>query len=337
MISENITTKIVPNILIVDDNPSNIFAMKNLLEDLKINMYEASSGNEALQLLTQHEFALVLLDVQMPEIDGFETAELMRKNKHTKDIPIIFVTALSREEQYIRKGLQVGAVDYLLKPLDPIILTSKVSVFLAYYIQKKTMEDLVLQLSKSKKILATENDDLDILANTDALTGLSNRLSFEKALKLTIEFSTKYNEKFALLFLDLDNFKSANDTFGHDCGDFILRETSNRLRIGLRRNDTVNTEDLTLSIFRLGGDEFTVILKNVDDTAHAITVAKRIIKLIDEPFIFHNEKIQIGVTIGIACFPSEGTTVELLIKSADEAMYHAKSKGKNTYYCVNVQ
>src|SRR5260221_7173594 len=158
MLDNSTYTKIIPNILIVDDNPSNIFAMKNLLDNLKINIYEASSGNEALQLLTQHEFALVLLDVQMPEIDGFETAELMRKNKHTKDIPNIFVTALSKEEQYIRKGLQVGAVDYLLKPLDPIILASKVSVFVAYYIQKKTMESLVSQLNDSKKILSSKNE-----------------------------------------------------------------------------------------------------------------------------------------------------------------------------------
>src|SRR5437870_1376341 len=98
--------EIKPNILIVDDNPHNLFAMKDSLEKMFLNLYEARSGMEALNLVTQHEFALVLIDVQMPEMDGFETAALMRMNKATKNIPVIFITAISKEEKYIKKGLE---------------------------------------------------------------------------------------------------------------------------------------------------------------------------------------------------------------------------------------
>ena len=148
-------------ILIVDDRQENLFVLENLLEDLDLNIVKAASGNEALSLMLEYDFALVLLDVQMPEMDGFETAELMRGNKRTRIVPIIFLTALSKEQKHIFKGYEKGAVDYLFKPFDPDILKSKVKIFLELHKQKKTLEktsndlkETVAELRKAnKKIL----------------------------------------------------------------------------------------------------------------------------------------------------------------------------------------
>ncbi|HDP99688.1 MAG TPA: response regulator, partial [bacterium] len=134
------------NILLVDDKPENLLALETILDDENVELFKANSGNQALALILEHDFALTLLDVQMPNMDGFETAELMRGNKKTRHIPIIFVTAINKEQKYIFKGYEAGAVDYLFKPLEPEILKSKVKVFLDLYNQKKLIKKQALEL-----------------------------------------------------------------------------------------------------------------------------------------------------------------------------------------------
>jgi len=325
-----------PRILIVDDNPNNVFAIKSLLESMSLELYEAHSGNEALNLLLQHEFALVLMDVQMPGIDGFETAELMRSNRRTKQVPIIFVTAISKDEHYIKKGLQMGAVDYLFKPLDSVILQSKVAVFINYYTQKKTMERLVSQLNSSQEILAGKNQSLSQLAHTDVLTGLENRLNFEELLDKMIKFSKRYNKVFALMFLDLDNFKQVNDTFGHEGGDLLLKEVADRLISVVRAGDIIYQGGAKFSISRLGGDEFAILLEDINNRDFIGDIAKRIIASLAKPFSINHKNVHIGVSIGIAYFPEAGDTPEALSKNADIAMYRAKNAGKNCYQYFSV-
>ncbi len=129
------------NILIVDDRPENLLVLESVLENMNCNIIKALSGNQALSLMLDYDFALVLLDVQMPDMDGFETAELMRSSARTRYIPVIFVTAISKEQKCIFKGYEVGAVDYLFKPIEPVILQSKVRVFIDLYNQKKIVEE----------------------------------------------------------------------------------------------------------------------------------------------------------------------------------------------------
>lgn len=129
------------DVLVVDDRPENLMAMESLLQSDELNVVKASSGDEALNLVRKHDFALVLMDVQMPEMDGFETAELIRGRKKTRHLPIIFVTAISKEQTHVFKGYESGAVDYLFMPLDPLILKSKVSIFVQLYQQRKDLED----------------------------------------------------------------------------------------------------------------------------------------------------------------------------------------------------
>ncbi|MDF1780384.1 MAG: response regulator [Alcanivoracaceae bacterium] len=131
---------IIQNVLLVDDQPANLVSLEAILEADNRVLIKANSGQEGLKVLLKEDVSLVLLDVQMPGMDGFEMAELMRARKDTQTIPIIFVTAISKEKQYVFKGYQVGAVDYLFKPLDPVILQSKVNFFLQLDRQRRELQ-----------------------------------------------------------------------------------------------------------------------------------------------------------------------------------------------------
>ncbi|MBT6046326.1 MAG: diguanylate cyclase [Candidatus Scalindua sp.] len=148
------------NILIVDDKPANLLALRKILAKPELNIIEASTGNDALALVLEHDFALILLDVQMPDMDGFEVAEIMRGNEETKHIPIIFVTAISKEQKYIFEGYDKGAVDYLFKPLDPDILQSKVNIFLELHGQKVVLKETNTELKKANERILEQQEAL---------------------------------------------------------------------------------------------------------------------------------------------------------------------------------
>lgn len=151
------------NILLIDDRPENLLALENLLESHDLNIFKALSGNEALSLVLEHDFALVLLDVQMPEMDGFEIARLMRGNSKTKNIPIIFITAISKDEEYVFKGYGSGAVDYLYKPIIPEILKGKVKVFCELYRQKAIIKQQLKENEEKNEILKKQLDEIKTL------------------------------------------------------------------------------------------------------------------------------------------------------------------------------
>lgn len=297
------------NILIVDDRHENIMALEKVLKRPDLNIMKATSGNDALAMVLEYDFALVLLDVQMPDMDGFETAELMRENRETGQIPIIFVTAISKEEKHIFKGYESGAVDYLFKPIDTEILNSKVSIFLELGNQKRLIE-------KQAKVMQEQ-------AQFDLLTGLPNRTLFTDRFNQTLSEAKRNNGKFALLFLDLDRFKNVNDALGHDAGDLLLKEAATRLKSCVRRSSD--------TVARLGGDEFTTILTcNITSNSAAI-VAQKIIDAIAQPFNLNGIECTVGVSIGISLYPSDSDNVESLMKDADIAMYQAKNSGRNNY------
>lgn len=151
------TQDVKPNILIVDDRKENLLATEKVLKPLNAAIFKASSGNEALSLLLRHRFAVVLLDVQMPEMDGFETAMLMQEHESMHGVPIIFVTAISKEEKYASRAAEIGAVDYIFKPINPDILKSKVKVYLDLYVQRE-------QILKLNAVLSQSNEELERFA-----------------------------------------------------------------------------------------------------------------------------------------------------------------------------
>ena len=183
---------------------------------------------------------------------------------------------------------------------------------------KKFIGGISLDITKQKDF----ETKLNFLAHYDTLTSLPNRILFQDRLKHAIAYSKRYGKKIALMFLDLDNFKTVNDTLGHDYGDLLLVEISKRLKNSLREQDTVS---------RLGGDEFTIILEGIRDDVYTSVVAQKIIDVISQPLKLKDKTVYVGVSIGISIYPDDGRNMEELIKNADMAMYKAKESGKNNF------
>ena len=316
------------NILIVDDRPDNLLVLESLLENMHCNIIKATSGNEALSLMLDYDFALVLLDVQMPEMDGFETAELMRINGRTRYIPIIFVTAISKDQKCIFKGYEVGAVDYLFKPIEPLILVSKVKVFIELYKQKKLIEEQskLLELRiKELSELRDANYKLENLTICDGLTGISNRRHFDQYLETSWKSSMRSSKPLSLIMADIDYFKAYNDNYGHLKGDDCLVKVAKTMVSSINR-------PLDL-VARYGGEEFAIILPETDMTGAAI-VAEEIRKNIEALTITHEHSTiapYITLSLGVATIiPPHSSSIEEFINRADKALYKAKSSGRNT-------
>jgi diguanylate cyclase (GGDEF)-like protein len=319
------------HVLIVDDKPENLLVLENLLEGPDLKIIKATSGNVALGLLLEHDFALILLDVQMPEMDGFEVAELMRKSEKTKNIPIIFVTALSKEQKFIFKGYEVGAVDYLFKPIEPNILRSKVRIFLELYRQKRQLQEQALELEKkileitqAQRELEDLNHLLQDLSSLDGLTGILNRRRFDEVLEMEWKRAARSRTNLSLIMIDIDCFKLYNDSYGHLEGDECLKKVAEALGGNLRRAGDV--------LARYGGEEFAVIMPETDDEG-AEVVAERLRLSIQEAGIPHDKSPVIDyvtVSLGTATvIPGTETSPKALIAAADKALYQAKQEGRN--------
>jgi diguanylate cyclase (GGDEF)-like protein len=305
--------KNIAKILIVDDKKENLMALEAILETSPLNIFTALSGNTALGLMLEHDFAVVIMDVQMPDMDGFETAELMRKSEKTKFIPIIFVTAFSKDETYIFKGYETGAVDYLFKHVDPVILKSKVNVF--------------LELDKKKNELQEKNKMLEEISIRDGLTGLYNHRHFQNVLKHEFAMVRRNSSDLSCFMIDLDFFKEVNDTFGHTFGDFVLKRFAKLLKKAVRETDI---------LARYGGEEFALLLPHTS-LEGALVVAEKIRKKAEE-CIYESEghKKRVTASVGVASYrthhPSSSSE---LVAFADKALYRAKADGRNRVRIYN--
>ena len=315
----------VVDILIVDDKQENLISLEALLEDNPaLNIVKASSGNEALQKMLEYEFALILLDVKMPDMDGFEIANLMRENEKTRHIPIVFVTANDNEPQTVVEGYESGAIDFLFKPIDPRILKNKISVFMELYLQKKIINQKVIELEKVKNKLEDANDCLTKLSHTDELTKLANRRRFNEFYYWEWKRMLRDNESISIIMMDIDYFKNYNDKYGHQEGDNCLVQVAKALCTVLNR-----ANDL---IARYGGEEFIVVLSKTNYNG-AVYIAESILKEINSLNIEHSESSvsdHVTISIGVATIiPTIDMNPDMLVKIADEQLYLAKSSGRN--------
>lgn len=333
------------NVLIVDDSKVIRSAIREILELGNIQVTEASNGKDALELVYNNVPDLVLLDVVMPGMDGISVLKTLRKSYSKLQLPVILVTSLGSSSEIVQ-ALDFGANDYVTKPVDFDVLWARVSNQL---MQKQTAEYLRLaqnnlekqikqrtaelntsnqQLKKEIEVRLLAEGQLQKQASYDELTGLPNRSLAKDRLYQTILKSKRHHLQPCLAFLDLDNFKYINDTFGHAAGDELLREASRRLTECARESDTVA---------RLGGDEFLLILEDdrTDREQQRETgirhIGERIIESFLKPFVIEGRELNVTASLGFAIYPKDGDDSNKLMRHADVAMYRSKNEGKNTF------
>ena len=315
------------NILIVDNNSDYLHILQNYLETDDCKIFMTRSGNEALNLMRRYEFALVLLDDLIPKMNGFEIAERMRASERTKSIPIIFITANSLDHWSVFKGFESGAVDYILKPIKPVILRSKVRIFLDLYQQKKLLEiQAELLESKVSELLELKeaNCHLESISSLDGLTGIPNRRTFDQFIGMGWKNALREQQPLSLIMADIDNFKSYNDNYGHPQGDDCLVLVAKSLVSCIKRpNDLVA---------RYGGEEFIALLPNTDKKG-ALLVAERMRRSIEKLAIKHDQSQvadRVTISLGVAeLVPQPFDSIADFIIIADNALYAAKHEGRN--------
>jgi diguanylate cyclase (GGDEF)-like protein len=283
-------------VLVVDDDPDKRTLLMVALQMAGYEVRTANDGEEGLSAMESYQPDLLITDVMMPKMDGYELARRVRANPLTRFVPIIIQTAARNDAQDHRRGSEVGALGYITDPTDIDLLLARARTLLDF-----------------KRYLDTCEEE----AFTDHLTGLANRRRFERQLDREVSRTLRYSRPFCLLLLDIDNFKEVNDTYGHDAGDEAIRRLSLTLQAGTRGIDLAA---------RIGGEEFAVILPETEfeggvDVAERLRVA---IKETEIPIVG-----RITASFGVGEFPLCAATGRELVTLADGALYEAKRQGRD--------
>lgn len=290
-----------PRVLIVDDQAANVRVMGEALGSAYDVLF-ATSGAKALEIAAASPLDLILLDVVMPELDGFEVCRRLKGDPRTSDIPVIFVTAREEASEEAR-GFELGGVDYITKPIRPAIVRARVQTH--------------LELKRSRDLLAT-------MATIDGLTGIANRRRFDAALEDEWKRAARTSSWFTLALLDVDHFKNFNDSYGHGRGDECLRGVAKAVAGVARRPG-----DLAA---RYGGEEFAIVLPQTDAAA-AHGLLARVLRAVEALAIAHGASScadHVTVSIGaVSAIASEGETTAALLADTDRLLYEAKSNGRN--------
>ncbi|RKY75718.1 diguanylate cyclase response regulator [candidate division KSB1 bacterium] len=309
-----IPTKKEAKILVVDDIAINLELQKAYLTAAGYKVIEAKSGQEALQKVRDEKPDLILLDVMMPKMSGYEVCKILKNDPETQFIPIIMVTALTSVEDKIR-GIEAGADDFISRPFNKTELMARVKSLLRI----KFLQD---QLHQRMQELSEARERLQQLAITDGLTGLFNYRYFREQLEHEINRAERHNLNVSLVMMDIDFFKYYNDRNGHLAGDEVLKHIANILCSNVRKIDIAA---------RYGGEEFALILPETDKNS-AVIVAEKIRKLIEDDPIPHEERQPNGkltISMGVSNFPDDSRTAKGLIEIADRRLYNAKQAGRN--------
>ena len=333
-------------ILIVDDVADNRAILLRRFQRHGFEVAEADSGLKALELIDSQEFDLVLLDVMMPGIDGVETLRRIRSQKSASMLPVIMVTAKAESENIV-ESLGLGANDYVTKPVDFAVALARANTQIGRRraelkalaaaealtkandnLEKNVADRTELLLGLYQKLRAEiavreEADARSLyLAYHDSLTGLSNRLLFKDQLERALQDFRETPYPVAVLFVDLDGFKSVNDTLGHSIGDQLLKSVAIRIRDILPEN---------ARLARFGGDEFAVLQTSAEQPSAAIQLAQDIIEAVGRPSFIEGCDVTVSASVGIAVAQADSMTAENFLRSADIAMYGAKAKGPGNY------
>lgn len=317
-------------ILIVDDNPNNLEVIFNILTQSGFEIAVAVNGESALEQVKEDPPDLILLDILMPGINGFETCKHLKSDPLTHDIPIIFMTALDDVVDKV-KGLSLGAVDYISKPFAEEEVLARVRVHLKLRSLMKALEAQNIRLKQEIKqrelaeaAMHKAIHELERFASIDALTEVANRRRFDLYLDQEWQRMEREQRSLSLIVCDIDYFKDYNDTYGHLAGDFCLHTIAQAINRALKR-----PSDL---VARFGGEEFAVILPDTDIDG-AVFVAERIRESVQKLQIVHIQSSVsefVTLSLGVASlFPSAEVSSQVLIDLADRALYTAKREGRN--------
>jgi two-component system, cell cycle response regulator len=300
-------------ILVVDDNEDNIELLRARLEARGYLVEEATDGEMALEKVASNPPDLILLDVMMPLLDGFEVVKRLKSNSRLPFIPVIMQTALDSTDNKV-EGLDAGADDYITKPINFRELEARVKALLR-------IKALQQDLTERERELQEMNDRLLHMSRTDGLTGVDNRRYIEERLSEIFAHSDRLNEPVSCVMCDIDHFKSVNDSHGHQAGDSVLRAFADLLKEEIREIDRIG---------RYGGEEFLLILPGTVLDA-GVTLAERVRQKVENHiFRFDGGTVRRTVSCGVAAWPHPRIDdQDDLIKAADDALYVAKETGRN--------
>ncbi|MGB7412583.1 MAG: EAL domain-containing protein [Thermosynechococcaceae cyanobacterium] len=327
-------------ILIVDDRPDNLRLLHAMLTQAGYDVRRAINGATALMGVRAILPDLILLDINMPDMDGYEVCRQLKQDPGTRDIPVIFLSALDEGLDKV-KAFSAGGVDYVTKPFEVMEVLARIENHLQLrramaqveHLNTK-LEDRVLertsQLQAAKHDLEQEaierrkaQDRLAHMAWHDHLTDLPNRAWFMKVLQQALQRAQQdASYRFAVLFLDCDRFKIVNDSLGHLMGDKLLVQFAQRL---------TTCVPATTTLARFGGDEFTLLLKNTADAEGAIALVQILLEALTQPFFIDQQELFIGASVGIVMGSSAYEEPEALLRDADIAMYKAKTLWQKRY------
>ncbi len=289
------------SVLIIDDSKAIRDTVREHLQMVSLfeNYYEAGDGSEGFKIMLKNKIDIVICDIVMPGITGFQFLALKGSKPEFEDIPVIMLTAEESVDHKVR-GLEQGASDYVTKPFDPAELIARVKVQLKI----KSLQDRLREL-----------------AITDGLTRTFNRRYLIELMKKEFYRAKRNKTNLSFILLDIDHFKRINDTYGHQQGDSILVDIVSILEKGIRRHEHVA---------RYGGEEFALLLPETDLNG-ALTVANNIRKKVEGfKFAGQEKPLNITISLGVATFSDKNIeSVDHLIKEADDALYRAKRKGRN--------
>jgi diguanylate cyclase (GGDEF)-like protein len=350
-----------PTVLIVDDTPANVGILVEYLEDRQVRVAVAQEGEEGLARAEFVQPDLILLDVMMPGLDGFETCRRLKASAATRDIPVIFMTALTETPDKLA-GFAAGGVDYVTKPFQIDEVWARVTTHLALRSAQRRLAEQNTQLQqeialrvRAEADLQAANDLLearvaertaelvstnarleqkiadynqaerriDFMAHHDALTGLPNRLLLEDRINQAIAQARRHQEEMvAQLHIDLDHFKTINDSLGERIGDRLLQAVAARLHECTREGDSLGC---------LGGNAFGICLAALRSSNDAALVASKILESLSRPFDVEDHELHLTASIGVGLFPSDGGDAAALLRAANAAMYKAKQTGRGNY------
>ena len=285
-------------ILVIDDTISNLDIVNNFLIDYDVIAID--NGADAINIISSEKINLILLDIMMPDMDGYEVCRLLKSNKNTKDIPIIFLTSKADEDS-IEMAYDIGGIDYVTKPFKPKELLAKVR-------RELYLQDL--------------QEELKLLASTDPMTKLYNRRYFMEISKSILDLAKRNKRCSAIIMLDIDKFKNINDTYGHNIGDDAIILLSQTLQKFTRKSDVVS---------RWGGEEFVMLLSNTDFEG-ALVIAEKLRATVENQVLVleENQELKFTISIGVSAVDTQNDlNIEAAINRADEALYEAKESGRN--------